>query len=726
MSKNTQAYQEYQVNCKVPNNLSLWLEQWSYEKLSDIFREDFDAHSGIISHRQGGYWIRDARNAKKPVNSDIKTTKLMLHCLSRVRAIDHCLATKFPNTKGAKLQAELREEFIQLIEHVHIIKQKVLNIKREAYLEPLEAQFNAKLIQLLHKANLTADCKTKKHAQALLKHYDGLSTLLEDELTVVTFSNASNNGDIIYKETLYPITDKTQDQKEKLKIYQDIILSPTKAERNQHSCAPLAHQEANCLFYTHMRNDQRTSSVSHHGQGVIAKLELLELKVNHKGELEDIKHEPLDQLLQGVDLEPHYLGIITAPNAQQSADFLQPLEDKIRALDVDVPLYIHAEDKPFARAMYQKIYAEQFRLEDVTQDNPADKFLLSYDGEVFYVTYNDDNLAEFSLKDIFASLGNFSHRKSRGQYLLRHGQFDVFFKEFCDLYLPIVCEKLALTPHKISSCTAYKSETLPPVNLDKKTLPVLMSPYLPRTIKNIRNIVNSELKKNVNDLCHFPEDAQDNPEILSGMRLFNINLMPYTGNIPLNSKGLNKVLQTAPLKAKKEFKQLIQAFDNTITQYRFQNPQQHEFYQSAKKVLKDIKKYERGVKPQFNKINQMLRHCIALMDTKTPKERAEFHAARLNAIATPIGYKKINKIFVLKMSMIAFVSAALVAIAVVTAPILAIGATAMLGVGSATIFSIAIGGTFFHINQRKKLKGSIENLTDSFANNFPRNPGGIH
>jgi hypothetical protein len=310
--QHSQLFNDLVHSCKSGEFSEVWLdpegvkqnfadEDFDYQAMSDLLREVNDAQFGIISTVNcDNEWVRDATKGipldmhNAPV---IEANNMLLRCLSRLRPIDYVIGKKFGNKEPAlQLHKEIRETFSQLSEEIlQIAQSKEKNDKEKLKkINEIEKRFNTFLVKELHVANLTKGCETVKDAEKLLMHYRNLSSVLTPSRPLVTLTYDEVTG-VLQRETQYPVTDKTQMQKEAIKKLEKLSPYPFEEEKNAHTVHNLATQEADSLFADLIGADDRAlpaQTRKTHLIGAknafIVKNELI--KINDPAEIEDLQN----------------------------------------------------------------------------------------------------------------------------------------------------------------------------------------------------------------------------------------------------------------------------------------------------------------------------------------------------------------------------------------------------------------------------------------------------
>ena len=295
-----------------------------YDQLSDLLRETNDAQFGIVSKLDStGAWVRDATRAvplEKRISHDspvIEANNTLLRCLSRLRAIDYAIHKKFLENDYAQIRSRLRTAFGMLVNDVLIGIQK----KREndedklTGLKQWEKYFDTLLVKMLHEADLTKGCVSKNDAEALLSHYRHLSSLLLPARPMVTLTY-DEEARVIHRETQYPVTKKTDYQKETIDDLSIVISHPLKEEESSQTIHFTAFQDANHLFSSLDKMDDRALPAQSRKTKLVGlknaflvKIELIEVPEDSK--LEDLKEVSAildDTLWLARSASPVYVG----------------------------------------------------------------------------------------------------------------------------------------------------------------------------------------------------------------------------------------------------------------------------------------------------------------------------------------------------------------------------------------------------------------------------------
>lgn len=237
-----------------------------YSQMSDLLRETNDAQFGIVSQAVGDQWVRDATRAiplaeRMPHDAPvIEANNALMRCLSRLRPVDYAIEKKH-HESNPELEIAIRNRLKNKFEEAarRILTSAQSDKSDEAKLEEikkLEKEFNTSLIQGLHDANLTAGCESVDDAEKLLFHYRNLSSVLDPARTMVTLTY-DDKAQVLQRETQYPVTKKTPQQKMALEGLRLVQPHPFKEERNGHNVRNIASQEADSLFVDLMLDDTR-------------------------------------------------------------------------------------------------------------------------------------------------------------------------------------------------------------------------------------------------------------------------------------------------------------------------------------------------------------------------------------------------------------------------------------------------------------------------------------
>jgi hypothetical protein len=272
--QHSQLFNQLVHTCKPGQFSEIWLdpegvktnfahEALDYQEMSDLLREVNDAQLGIISTlNHNNELVRDATKSipikkRMPLNAPvIEANNMLLRCLSRLRPIDYAIGKKIGNELALQLHKEIRGTFSQLSEDIlHIAQSKEKNDKEKLHeINKRETKFNTFLVKKLYEANLTKGCETVKDAEKLLMHYRNLSSVLTPSRPLVTLTYDEVAG-VLQRETQYPVTDKTEKQKEAIKKLKELRPYPFEEEKNAHTVHNLATQEADSLFANLLATD---------------------------------------------------------------------------------------------------------------------------------------------------------------------------------------------------------------------------------------------------------------------------------------------------------------------------------------------------------------------------------------------------------------------------------------------------------------------------------------
>ncbi len=184
-------------------------------------------------------YIRDCTAAKKledrlsPDDPIIIGNNLLLRALGAARGIDHVLIHKYDTehydayqNARIKLQLYMRELIFEINANSKDMDNEILNA--------IHRKFNLKLSALLHETNLNNDLETPQQHAKLIGHYRDLSSVLDPAKTVVTLRNENIEGiDITFRETSYPITVKTAEQKHQLEVMTNIKMSDSELDEEE-------------------------------------------------------------------------------------------------------------------------------------------------------------------------------------------------------------------------------------------------------------------------------------------------------------------------------------------------------------------------------------------------------------------------------------------------------------------------------------------------------------
>lgn len=275
-----------------PHDLVAKLKETNYEALSDLLREVNDAQFGIVStvDPKTHTWLRDATQAKpleQRMRHDapvIEANNALLRCLSRLRPIDYAIDKKM-GAKGQELRDDINTRFGLLCQEILTIAQGAAHDEdKQKRISQKEDEFNTFLVEQLHKANLTKGCESREDAEKLLFHYRNLSSVLSPARPMVTLTYDKTER-ILQRETQYPVTRKTETQKQALHQLVTVTAYPFKDEKNAHTAQNLAIQEADSLFAGLMARDDtalpaqaRKTHLVGAKNAFIVKNELIEIK----------------------------------------------------------------------------------------------------------------------------------------------------------------------------------------------------------------------------------------------------------------------------------------------------------------------------------------------------------------------------------------------------------------------------------------------------------------
>ena len=224
----------------------------SYSQIADLIREHSDAQLGIVSSLEGDRWVRDATAQGKPIESIsrvavIEGDNTILRMLSRLRPIDFHIQhlSEFNQACLDELKIELAENMCRILAIAQMDQlseeDKLTNFKK------IETNFNTFLIQKLHENQLTQGIYTKEDAEKLLFHYRNMSSVLEPARTLVTITY-DEKAKVLQRDTQYPLTKKTQAQKDEILKLKSVIPFPVQSEQSAHSNLNQAMQEVDQVF----------------------------------------------------------------------------------------------------------------------------------------------------------------------------------------------------------------------------------------------------------------------------------------------------------------------------------------------------------------------------------------------------------------------------------------------------------------------------------------------
>jgi hypothetical protein len=232
-----------------------------YDVVSDLLREENDAQFNIVSRLSAtGEWVRDATESTSldervsPEGNSlhdspkIEGNNTLLRCLSRLRAIDYAIAKKLPGEDGKALRQQLKVKMGDLITHIRSLNDSDKKDEEKLKeMKALEKKFDSDLVEQLHEAGLTNGCKTAADAEKLLTYYRDLSSLVSPARTLVTLTY-DEDAQMLHRETQFPVTEKTTEQKEALATAR--IATGSEATKT-------ARQEADSLFADLAARDDR-------------------------------------------------------------------------------------------------------------------------------------------------------------------------------------------------------------------------------------------------------------------------------------------------------------------------------------------------------------------------------------------------------------------------------------------------------------------------------------
>lgn len=342
------------------NKLSIALDNSAinYEEITDLLREINDAQFGIVStfNQEKNEWLRDATKAFPLENRishnspRIEANNSLLRCLARLRPIEFAIKKKLGDDETkTTVQQRIRENFVELSHAILAIektnnsddKQKVVEIKK------LEQTFNTFLIKELHEANLTKGCDNEKKAKKLLFNYRNLSSVLTPARTLVTLVYDKENQ-ILHRETQYPVTKKTNQQKQTLEQLKPINPYPISNEKNGHTISSEAHQEANSLFADLIADDHsllpaqtRKSHLVGAKNAFLVKNEIIPIDEESVHRLHQINCQATDEntLWLARSASPVYVGKGENETTIQlhTRENIEQIRNKARELQLDKP-----------------------------------------------------------------------------------------------------------------------------------------------------------------------------------------------------------------------------------------------------------------------------------------------------------------------------------------------------------------------------------------------------
>lgn len=241
---------------------------------NDVFfniesRRYFDVHLGK------DVWFRNASQAfelgYRPSHDALFVEKnnMLMRCLSRLRAIDYAISQTdnpsldevnsevAPTSRRQEIRNELNAGLKGLQTSIDALSEEG-NITLELMLK-VEKDFNDFLMKQLHAANLTEGCLDAKQAERLLFHYRTLSSVLDPAMPLVTLTYDASSQ-ILQREEQYPVTVKTDVQREEAQKLKQVIANPLKREKNSHTRNNLATQHADACFADSLVDDERMLS----------------------------------------------------------------------------------------------------------------------------------------------------------------------------------------------------------------------------------------------------------------------------------------------------------------------------------------------------------------------------------------------------------------------------------------------------------------------------------
>ncbi|MDP3705651.1 MAG: hypothetical protein Q8R24_07035 [Legionellaceae bacterium] len=221
----------------------------NYKDEIDKLRSSNDQLLGVTSGTQTVdgeiCWVRDARKAK-PLDEqthllsgpEIAGNNALMRCFSQAEAIDYAIKQKNGSTPLSTYASNLKLKIITIMGDDDL-KTQIDRIKNA------EKKFNTDSLKALYEAQLTTGCNTDKEGAALLAHYRNLSSTLHPARPLITVSIMGDG--ILCREIQYPVTKKTNTQKETLNELNEVDAYPDKL--NSQNWQNQATQEANKLFY---------------------------------------------------------------------------------------------------------------------------------------------------------------------------------------------------------------------------------------------------------------------------------------------------------------------------------------------------------------------------------------------------------------------------------------------------------------------------------------------
>lgn len=197
---------------------------------------------------------RDASKAI-PLAKRVPTTHIthqidntLLCALNTLRGIDHALtyySTEQSDPITSHLKTKLKTAFTTLLTDIDALQEKKWCFNKTTQLKQRHKAFNSELITILHMAGLDQGAALgtdpDKFYNQLLMHYRNLATTLTPAAAVRTSTQIEGEK---FTQTIDPITDKTEPQKNALAVLDTLALT----NNNFHHSQPLAFQLANKAF----------------------------------------------------------------------------------------------------------------------------------------------------------------------------------------------------------------------------------------------------------------------------------------------------------------------------------------------------------------------------------------------------------------------------------------------------------------------------------------------
>lgn len=217
-------------------------------------REDLNNHTPrkITRDATNARFQDDAGQIIHPDSSAIAIKNMLLRALGTARGLDHVLEQRASSNivnaefyRSQKVKAAINK-LADDVSNVDLPEKQISN---------LEKQFNTDLIQIMHLCDLDRGIKDSDDAVALLNHLRDMSALLDPAPIVET--KTSDRGYASHKQTAYPVTSKTEPQKQALGEMWKINPYPTPAVADFHTTKCTALQEIDAAFADLMQQDDR-------------------------------------------------------------------------------------------------------------------------------------------------------------------------------------------------------------------------------------------------------------------------------------------------------------------------------------------------------------------------------------------------------------------------------------------------------------------------------------